>query len=266
MPTKPRLLRRPAHPLDAPGSEVLQYFREVLLSAHQGLEKHCDLPSAVAANVAARAQALRVALDAIALSRLTALRKPTGSVRGIERVSTLRLPSAGKSLQLELDAATRSIQTRAGTDSLAAMLRAAFELDPRATVVSLSMGEVLTTASAARVYLSSYTIPSHRSGPLHAPCLRTHPFIRCGTTRHKCTTSRGMRRLKVSSRAPVGRHREVPESRPTWARRGSSTQVEGMRHPASTHPDFVKTQAANRIDAEAALFRKFTAVRSQSGQ
>ena len=29
-----------------------------------------------------------------------------------------------------------------------------------------------------------------------------------------------------------------------------------MRHPASTHPDFVKTQAANRIDAEADLLRK----------
>ena len=81
---------------------------------------------------------------AIALSRLTALRKPTGGVRGIATQGTCfdassperwREPSA---VSLTRPPARFSSQCRPalGTDSLAAMLRAAVELDPRATVVS----------------------------------------------------------------------------------------------------------------------------------
>ena len=91
-----------------------------------------------AVNVAARAQAPQVALDAIALSRLTALRKPTGGVRGIATGDVFRRlvsRALARAFSGELDAATRpfqfALQTRAGTDSLAAMLRAAVELDPR---------------------------------------------------------------------------------------------------------------------------------------
>ena len=51
----------------------------------------------------------------------------------------------------ELDAATGpfqfALQTHAGTDSLAAMLRAAVELDPRATVVSLDGRSAYDTIS-----------------------------------------------------------------------------------------------------------------------
>ena len=65
----------------------------------------------------------------------------------------------------ELDAATRpfqfALQTRAGTDSLAAMLRAAVELDPRATVVSLDGRSAYDTISRATILAKLRdTVPS----------------------------------------------------------------------------------------------------------
>ena len=65
----------------------------------------------------------------------------------------------------ELDAATRpfqfALQTRAGTDSLAAMLRAAVELDPRATVVSLDGRSAYDTISCATILAKLRdTVPS----------------------------------------------------------------------------------------------------------
>ena len=61
------------------------------------------------------------------MNRLTALRKPNGGVRGVATGDVFRRAFSG-----ELDSATRpfqfALQTRAGTDSLAAMLRAAVEL------------------------------------------------------------------------------------------------------------------------------------------
>ena len=44
---------------------------------------------------------------------------------------------------------------------------------------------------------------------------------------------RNARRRSCGS-SPAKLSGEVPRSRPTWATRGSSTQLEGMRHPAST--------------------------------
>ena len=189
--------RRPAHPLRAPAPEVLQYrpSEKVLLSAHQVgealrtskrgsaaglsgatvelykllLDDAAALGSfTFAVSVAARAQAPQVALDAIALSRLTALRKPTGGVRGIATGDVFRRlvsRTLARAFSGELDAATRpfqfALQTRAGTDSLAAMLRAAVELDPRATVVSLDGRSAYDTISRATILAKLRdTVPS----------------------------------------------------------------------------------------------------------
>ena len=112
----------------------------------------------IAVNVTARAQAPQAALDAIALSRLTALRKPNGGVRGIATGDVFRRlvsRALARAFSGELDEATRpfqfALQTRAGTDSLAAMLRAAVELDPRATVVSLDGRSAYDTISRATI-------------------------------------------------------------------------------------------------------------------
>ena len=78
-------------------------------------------------NVAARAQAPQVVLDAMALSRLTALRKPKGGVRGIAT----------------------------------GMLRADVELGPRATVVSLDGRSAYDTISRATILAKLRdTVPS----------------------------------------------------------------------------------------------------------
>ena len=183
--------RRPPHPLRSPAPEVLQYrpSEEVVLTAHQVGEalRTSQRGSAAglcgatvelyklllddaealesftfAVNVTARAQAPQAALDAIALSRLTALRKPNGGVRGIATGDVFRRLV---SRALELDEATRpfqfALQTRAGTDSLAAMLRAVVELDPRATVVSLDGRSAYNTISRATILAKLRdTVPS----------------------------------------------------------------------------------------------------------
>ena len=80
-------------------------------------------------------------LAALALARLTALQKPSGGVRGIATGDTFRRLVARTLYARRFDEATRpyqfALQARAGTDCLAALLRAATELDPAATVVSL---------------------------------------------------------------------------------------------------------------------------------
>ena len=122
-------------------------------------------------NVAARAQAPQVALDAIALSRLTAIHRPPQTYRGVRGIATgdvfRRVVSRAlaRAFSGELDAATRpfqfALQTRAGTDSLAAMLRAAVELDPRATVVSLDGRSAYDTISCATILAKLRdTVPS----------------------------------------------------------------------------------------------------------
>ena len=99
---------------------------------------------AQAATQLANADVPESVLRALALSRLTALSKPAGGVRGIATGDTLRrLVSRTLARQFApvFDRATRpyqfALQARAGTDCLAAMLRAATELDADATVVSL---------------------------------------------------------------------------------------------------------------------------------
>ena len=94
-----------------------------------------------AAYLLANADAPADVLRALALSRLTALSKPGGGVRGIATGDTLcRLVSRtlARRYAETFDRATRplqfALQAGAGTDCLAAMLRAASELDADATI------------------------------------------------------------------------------------------------------------------------------------
>ena len=240
--------RRPPHPLRSPAPEVLQYrpSEEVVLTAHQVGEalrtskrgSAAGLSGATvelyklllddeealesftfAVNVTARAQAPQAALDAIALSRLTALRKPNGGVRGIATGDVFRRlvsRALARAFSGELDEATRpfqfALQTRAGTDSLAAMLRAAVELDPRATVVSLDGRSAYDTISRAIILAKLRdTVPSLLPEFTRAMYARTSTYLWCGTTRDACTTSR---RLKVSSRVTPS-HRDSTRSAST---------------------------------------------------
>ena len=91
-----------------------------------------------------RAQVPAAVADALALPRLTDLRKPNGGVRGIATGDVLRRLASrvlARTFADVFDRATRPYQyalnTRAGTDALAAVLCAAGEMDPQAVVVSL---------------------------------------------------------------------------------------------------------------------------------
>ena len=84
--------------------------------------------------------------------------RPTGGVRGIATGDVFRrLVSRALAREFSgaFEAATRpfqfALQTRAGTDSLAAMLRAAVDSDPRATVVSLDGRSAYDTISRATI-------------------------------------------------------------------------------------------------------------------
>ena len=107
---------------DAEELELFTHAANLLVAAH------------VSASVAA----------ALGLSRLTALRKPGGGVRGIATGDTFRRlvsRSLARMFADTFDEATRpyqfALQTRAGTDALSGMLRAAVDLDSAATIVSL---------------------------------------------------------------------------------------------------------------------------------
>ena len=97
-----------------------------------------------AANLLAAARVPADVAAAVGLSRLTALRKPGGGVRGIATGDTFRRlvsRSLARMFADTFDEATRpyqfALQTRAGTNALSGMLRAAVDLDSAATVVSL---------------------------------------------------------------------------------------------------------------------------------
>ena len=92
----------------------------------------------------ARADVAHEVAEALAMSRLTALPKPHGGVRGIATGDVFRCLVSRVLARVYadvFDAATRpyqfALQTRAGTDCRAGMLRAAVELDPTDTVVSI---------------------------------------------------------------------------------------------------------------------------------
>ena len=109
-----------------------------------------------AANLLASAQIPVNIAAALAVSRLTALRKPAGGVRGIATGDTFRrLVSRCLARQYAdtFDEAARpyqfALQTRAGTDALSGMLRAAIDLDADATIVSLDGRSAYDTISRA---------------------------------------------------------------------------------------------------------------------
>ncbi|OLP82430.1 hypothetical protein AK812_SmicGene36908 [Symbiodinium microadriaticum] len=104
-----------------------------------------------AANLLASAQ-----VPTPAVSRLAALRKPAGGMRGIATGDTFRrLVSRCLARQYAdtFDQATRpcqfALQTRAGTDASSGMLRAAIDLDADATIVSLDGRNAYDTISRA---------------------------------------------------------------------------------------------------------------------
>ena len=117
---------------DAEALELFTHAANLLVAAH--------VPTSVAA--------------ALGLSRLTALRKPGGGVRGIATGDTFRRlvsRSLARMFADTFDEATRpyqfALQTRAGTDALSGMLRAAVDLDSAATIVSLDGRSACDTIS-----------------------------------------------------------------------------------------------------------------------
>ena len=159
---------------------------------------------AFAVNCLARADVPPVIVQALSLSRLPALRKPGGGVRGIATGDVFRrLVSRvlARAFANVFDEATRphqfALRTRAGTDSLAAMLRAATELDPDATIVSLD-GRVRMTASAAQPSWANSRRLRPKSCLSSGPCTHVSPHTSGGTTTAAATRSR---RPKGSNRA-----------------------------------------------------------------
>ena len=127
-----------------------------------------------AANLLAAARVPADVAVAVGLSRLTALRKPGGGVRGIATGDTFRRlvsRSLARAYADTFDEATRpyqfALQTRAGTDALSGMLRAAVDLDSAATIVSLDGRSAYDTISRAAFL--------HK---LHAVAPALLPFVR----------------------------------------------------------------------------------------
>lgn len=108
------------------------------------------------ANLLANAAVPVAILEALSLSRLTALQKPHGGVRGIVTGDVLRRV-VSRALAREhadvFDRATHpyqyALQCRSGTDCLASLLRTATDLDDNATIVSLDGRSAYDTVSRA---------------------------------------------------------------------------------------------------------------------
>ena len=103
-----------------------------------------------AANLLAAARVPADVAAAVGLSRLTALRKPGGGVRGIATSDTFRRlvsRSLARMFADTFDEATRpyqfALQTRAGTNALSGMLRAAVDLDSAATGAPMTRSRAL---------------------------------------------------------------------------------------------------------------------------
>ena len=162
----------PAHRVALTVQQVAEALRSTKRGAAPGLsgataEQYkllLDEPSVLEAftavvNSLARAEVPATVADALALSRLTALRKPNGGVRGIATGDVLRrLVSRvlARTFADVFDRATRPYQyalsTRTGTDALAAVLRAAVEMDPEAVVVSLEGRSAYDSISRAAIF------------------------------------------------------------------------------------------------------------------
>jgi len=160
--------RRPAHPLLPKRSSLRRTRLEALRTSKRG--SAADLSGApvelyklflddaealgsctFAVNVAASTQPSSTgSVKAIALTRLTALRKANGGVRGIATGDVFRRlvsRALARAFSEELEAASRpfrfTLQSRAGTDSLAAMLRGVVSLDGRSAYNTISCATIL---------------------------------------------------------------------------------------------------------------------------
>ena len=95
-----------------------------------------------AANLLPQAEVPYVVAEGVTLTRMTAIRKPGGGVRGMARGDMFRrFVSRALAAASVFDQATRpyqfALRTRVGVDALSARRRATLENDARATVVSL---------------------------------------------------------------------------------------------------------------------------------
>ena len=149
--------RPPARPLQLGPAATAAALRDSRLGGAAGLSgmriEHLkilliDMPAlellACAATQLANARVPADVAPALALARLTALRKPNGGVRGIATGDVFRrLVSRALAKQWAsiFDEATRpyqfALQARAGTDALAAHVRTALELSDETVLVSL---------------------------------------------------------------------------------------------------------------------------------
>jgi hypothetical protein len=119
------------------GSKSEHY--KVMLEGERELEQLGD-----AAELLARGDVSEHIASALALGRLTALVKPNGKIRGIVTGDTFRRLTArsleqqfGPQLEEACEPFQFALSTRAGTGSLAHLLRACTDADPRATVIAI---------------------------------------------------------------------------------------------------------------------------------
>ena len=149
-----RTARRGAAP--GPSGATIDLYK-LLLEEEEALQLFTQ-----AVNLLASAAVPRTIVAALARARLTALTKPTGGVRGIARgIATgdafRRLTSRALARHFAdtFDRATRpfqyALQTRAGTDAMAALLRLATDLDPTTTLVSLDGRSAYDSVSRAAI-------------------------------------------------------------------------------------------------------------------
>ena len=205
---------------------------KVLLDDAEALELFAH-----AANLLASAQIPASITAALAVSRLTALRKPAGGVRGIATGDTFRkLVSRclARHYADTFDQATRpyqfAFQTRAGTDALSGTLRAAIDLDADATIVSLDGRSAYDAISRA-----TFPVQAARGRP--GPSAVRPPVVRpgvhvllVGRLRRPAEHPSG-RRLRAGRRLGPSPARAWPARRPrccrpapaTWSPRRSRT-------------------------------------------
>ena len=161
VPIPPDLLAfEPEHTASLSTSVVAQTLREARRGAAPGLSgarpEHFLELLAYAASALAKARVPPVVSAALALARMTALRKPDGGVRGIATGDVFRRlvsRALAKTWAATFDEATRPYQhalsARSGMDALVARLRVALETDPDVTVVSLDGRSAYDTVSRA---------------------------------------------------------------------------------------------------------------------
>ena len=116
----------------------------------------------------------------LALARVTALQKPGGGARGIATGDVFRRLVSGALAQGWADTfeATRpyqfALKARAGTDALAAHVRASLDMRPDAVVVSLDGRNAYDSMSRA-AFLSAELLRAEAGSFLCACGMATHP-------------------------------------------------------------------------------------------